>query len=185
MAVEFDPGNGGGDLPESVETGFTSGGAEEYPNGGFQGFAEDPLAGFGSDIAGAEETIYSLILAPIASVPSQSIPSPLPPLAPPTAPCPEGTTMQCAPCLAEVCTAVCTPVCAPTNAAAIIQDPLALISSILGGIGGRGGPLPIGTAGTRLVAAEQKKSPIALIVILAVLGGLGYWWYRRRKAAQG
>lgn len=59
-----------------------------------------------------------------------------------------------------------------------------LLAPILGGGaagGGVGRPLPFGTAGTRLVAGEQRRSPLLAILILVAIGGIGYFVYRRYR----
>ncbi len=47
-----------------------------------------------------------------------------------------------------------------------------------GGAGGVGRALPIGTAGTRLVA-QSKANPMLTILILVAIGGIGYFVYKR------
>lgn len=58
-----------------------------------------------------------------------------------------------------------------------------LLAPILdgGGGGGIGRLLPFGTAGTRLIAGEQRRSPLLAILILVVIGGIGYFVYRRYR----
>lgn len=72
----------------------------------------------------------------------------------------------------------------PSPVDEITNSIAALLAPILGGGAagdGVGRVLPFGTAGTRLVAGEQRRSPLLAILILVVVGGIGYFVYRRYR----
>lgn len=169
MALQFEPGNGGGVI--EIEP-FEAVSPKDRFDSFIDLFARDPR------LDGPLDDRADLQNGRRAFEPFDRVPIPTPaPLTPAPIPTPVVIPRNEVRCLGIDCVIVVEPL--PLRQT--LQPLLAPILTGTGFGGGTGRALPLGTAGTRLVAAPPARSPLVTLLILAGIAGVGYYLYQRYR----